>query len=223
MLVNLRKYSLAADLEEAGASGDNASETAAFASLYRKTQPHEQILFPDDPAGTALRFEVLTHDPNLTLDQFQAASSRNGKTGMAAQETLDLLLKEEKGILSSNARNGVFPDVGLDLSLARAQPKTQGDDASGYKVTFWSSATYKSARYVVKEDGHYRVLATTRFPAPIGLEVLDRISAGDLPGARLLLDWLREDWHLAGGDDPLAGADRFPACRPREKTRMLPP
>jgi transglutaminase-like putative cysteine protease/Flp pilus assembly protein TadD len=206
MLVNLRKYSLAADLEEAGASGDSASETAAFASLYRKTQPHEQLLFPDDPSGTALHFEVLTHDPNLTLDQFQAASSRNGKTGMAVQETLDLLLKEEKGILSSNARNGVFPDVGLDLSLARAQPKTQGDDASGYKVTFWSSATYKSARYVVKEDGHYRVLATTRFPAPIGLEVLDRISAGDLPGARLLLDWLREDWHLAGGDDPLAGA-----------------
>ena len=206
MLVNLRKYSLAADLEEAGASGDNASETAAFASLYRKTQPHEQILFPDDPAGTALRFEVLTHDPNLTLDQFQAASSRSGKTGMAIQELLDRLVKEEKGILSSNAREGVFADVGLDLSLARAQPKIQGDDASGYKVTFWSSAAYKSSRYVVKEDGHYKVLATTRFQVPIALEVLDRISAGDLPGARLLLDWLREDWHLAGGDDPLASA-----------------
>jgi Flp pilus assembly protein TadD len=206
MLVNLRKYPLAADLEEAGASGDNASETAAFASLYRKTQPHEQILFPDDPVRTALRFEVLTHDPDLTLDQFRAASSRNGKTAMAIQDVLDLLVKEEKGLLSSNAREGVFDGVGLDLSLARAQPKLQGDDSSGYKVTFWGSAAYKSARYVVKEDGHYKVLATTRFPAPLGLEVLDRISAGDLPGARLLLDWLREDWHLAGGDDPLAGA-----------------
>jgi hypothetical protein len=59
---------------------------------------------------------------------------------------------------------------------------------------------------VVKEDGHYKVLATSLFPAGIGLEVLDRIAAHDLDTARILLDWLREDWHLAGGDDAFADA-----------------
>jgi tetratricopeptide (TPR) repeat protein len=35
--------------------------------------------------------------------------------------------------------------------------------------------------------------------------MLDRINSGDLKGAKVLLDWLREDTHLEGGDDPLGG------------------
>ncbi len=205
MLANLRKYPLAADLEEAGASGPNASDTAAFAALYRKTQPHEQLVFPDDAAGLALRFEVLTYDPDLTLDQLRSMSSRNAKTALATQEVLERFVKGQRGTLSGKAREGSFGDVGIDIALTRAQPKVQGDDASGYKVTLWASADYKSATYVVKEDGHYKVLATSRLPAAIGLEALDRIAANNLAGARVLLDWLREDMHLAGGDDPLSG------------------
>jgi tetratricopeptide (TPR) repeat protein len=205
MLINLRKYSLGADLEEAGASGTNASDTAAFASLYRKTVPHEQFKFPDDPIGVALRFEVLTSDPGLTLDQLRSISSRNGEKVLAASEELDASVKQAKATLSRKARNGDFAVVGLDLSLTRAQPKVQGNDATGYKVTLWPSADYKSARYIVKEDGHYKLLATSHLVGGIGLEVLDRLAANDLAGARVLLDWLREEWHLPGGDDPLAG------------------
>jgi transglutaminase-like putative cysteine protease/tetratricopeptide (TPR) repeat protein len=206
MLVNLRKYPIAADLEDAGASGATASDTSAFAALYRKTQPHEQIVFPDDAAGAAMRFALLTYDPDMTLDQLRSMSSRNGNAGLAAQEVLEWFVKQERAELTSKARQGSLGDVGIDLGLARAQPKAQGDDAIGYKVTLWGSASYKSATYVVKEDGHYKALATTRFPAAIGLEVLDRITANNLTGARVLLDWLREDSHLKGGDDPLSGA-----------------
>lgn len=204
MLVNLRKYSLAADLVEAGASGASASETAAYASLYRKSQLHEQMAFPNDAAGVALRFLLLADDPSLTLDQLQSLSSRNGKAVLATSEVLESTVKSAKGDLSRNARVGSIEDVGIDLSLTRAQPKVQGNDATGYKVTLWGSASYKTATYVVKEEGKYKVLGTSRFPAAIGLEVLDRVAANDLAGARVLLDWLREDWHLAGGDDPLA-------------------
>jgi tetratricopeptide (TPR) repeat protein/transglutaminase-like putative cysteine protease len=207
MLVNLRKYPVAADLEDAGASGATASDTAAFAALYRKTQPHEQIVFAGDAAGTALRFELLIYDPDLTIDQLRSMSSRNGKAGLATQEVLEWVVKQERSELSHKAREGSFGDVGIDIALARAQPKAEGNDTTGYKVTLWGSASYKSATYVVKEDGHNKVLATTRFPTGIGFEVLDRIAANDLVGARFLLDSLREDWRLRGGDDPLAGAD----------------
>ena len=205
MLVNLRKYALAADFEEAGASGDNAADTAANAALYRKTQPHEQIVFGDDPAGVAMRFELLTDDPDLTLDRLRSICSHNGKTGLATQDVLEWLVKEEKGTRSGKARRGQIADVGVDISLTRAQPKVQGNDATGYKVTLWGSASYKSSIYVVKEDGHYRILATTGFPFAMGLEALDRIATQDQAGARVLLDWEREEWHLGGGDDPLAG------------------
>jgi transglutaminase-like putative cysteine protease/Flp pilus assembly protein TadD len=207
MLVNLRKYPLAADLEDAGASGATASDTAAFAALYRKTVAHEQIVFADDALGAAMRFALLTYSPDLTLDQLRSISSRNGKVGLAAQEVLEWFVKLARGDQSSKARQSSIYEVGIDLGLARAQPKAQGDDATGYKVTLYGASNYKSATYVVKEDGHYKVLATTRFPAAIGFEVLGRIAANDLVGARFLLDWVREDLRLSGGDDPLSGAD----------------
>jgi tetratricopeptide (TPR) repeat protein/transglutaminase-like putative cysteine protease len=205
MLVNLRMYVVAADLVEAGAAGDHASETAAYASLYRKTEAHEKIAFSEDAAGVALRFVLLTDDPNLTLDQLLSISSHNGKIVVATPEALESYIKNERRNQIENAREGTFADVGYDLSITRAQPKVQGNDATGYKVVLWGAASYKSVSYVVKEDGHYKLLATAQFPFAIGLEVLDRIAANDLAGARVLLDWLREDWHLQGGDDPLSG------------------
>jgi Flp pilus assembly protein TadD len=206
MLENLRKYLLAADLQEAGASGDNASDAAANAITLRKTQPHEQIVLLDDPTAAAVRYYLLEVNPDLTLDQVRSISSRNGKLALALPDVVDRLAKEERATFSSKARSGLFADVGIDLSVARAQPKLEGNDGTGYKVTLWPSARYKSSIYVVKEEGKYRVLATSQYPAGIGLEVLDRVTANDLAGARTLLDWLREDEHLAGGDDLLVGA-----------------
>jgi tetratricopeptide (TPR) repeat protein/transglutaminase-like putative cysteine protease len=204
MLVNLRKYPLSADLEEASVSGATASDMAAFAALYRKTVPHEQIVFPDDPAGLAMRFYLTETDLDSTIENWRSVSSRNGKIALATQEALERASKEAGGIISGRARQGQFANEGLDVSVTRAQPNVQGDDVSGYKVTLWPSASFKTGIYVVKEDGQYKVLATSQIPAAIGLEVLDHISANDLPGGRVLLDWLREDSHLVGGDDPLS-------------------
>lgn len=206
MMSNLRKYALAADLLEAGASGSEASDTAADALLFRKTQPHEAKVFPDDPVGAALRYELLEMNADLTLEQMRSVTSRNGKSALADPEVVEMLVKEARASISSKVRQGQFDEVGKDIALARAQPKTEGNDNSGYKITLFPSATYKTATYVVKEEGSYKVLGTTRFPAGVGLEVLDRVAANDLAGARTLLDWLRADMHLVGGDDPLSSA-----------------
>ena len=205
MLENLRKYPLAADFIEVGAAGADASDQQAYASLMRRTQLHEQVQPPDDPAGAAIRFLLLEQDPELTVDQLRSISSRNGATTLAISDVRDYLTKTERGTISEKSRKGVFWENGDDFSIARAQPRVQGTDATGYKVTLWPSADYKQSVYVVKEDGRYKVLATSRFPAGIALEVLDRLAGNDQSGARALLDWLREDQHLAGGDDPLAG------------------
>ncbi len=205
MLENLRKYALAADFIEAGAAGADASDQQAYASLMRRTQLHEQIQPPDDPAGAAIRFLLLENDPDLTFDQLRSISSHNGATTLAISDVRDYFTKTERGIISEKSRKGIFWENGEDFSIARAQPSVQGSDATGYKVTLWPAADYKRSVYVVKEDGHCKVLATSRFPAGIGLEVLDRLAANDQSGARALLDWLREDQHLEGGDDPLAG------------------
>ena len=153
----------------------------------------------------AIRLALLEQAPDLTVDQLRSISSRNGAPALAISDVRDYFTKNERGTISEKSRKGVFWENGDDFSIARAQPSVQGSDATGYKVTLWPSADYKRSVYVVKEDGRYKVLATSRFPAGIGLEVLDRLAANDQSGARVLLDWLREDQHLAGGDDPLAG------------------
>jgi transglutaminase-like putative cysteine protease/tetratricopeptide (TPR) repeat protein len=206
MLVNIRKYSLSADLYEASASGSNAAQTVAYASLCRKARPREQLQLSDDPLGLALRFELVRWDPDLTIEQMRSISSRNGAKVFATSEAVDGYVKENRSARSRRAREGDFPDRGHDLSLAEAQPRVEGNDATGYKIKLWPSSSNWAAVYVVKEDGHYKTLASNRFTAGIGLEALDRIAANDLSGVRSLLDWLREDWHLAGGDDPLADA-----------------
>jgi len=58
---------------------------------------------------------------------------------------------------------------------------------------------------VIKEDIKYKILDGAEKPNSIGLEILDRLQSGNTAGARVLLDWVRDEEHLAGGDDPLAG------------------
>lgn len=205
LLESLRKYSLAADFAEAGAAGADASDQQAYASLMRRTQLHEQVQPSSDAAGAAIRFLLLEREPDLTVDQLRSISSRNGAAALAISDVRDYLATTERRTIIEKARKGVFWENGDDFSIARAQPSVQGSDTTGYKVTLFPSADYKRSVYVVREDGQYKVLATSRFPAGIGLEVLDRLAANDESGARVLLDWLREDQHLAGGDDPLAG------------------
>ena len=195
MLVHIRMYAEGANLEEAGESGNTASDTAAYVSLYRKTVPHEQFKFDDDPAGLALRFEVLTSDPNLTLDQLRAICSRNGQRMLATKDALDWFVKRARGTLSQKSVTTISL-TSVWISLTRAQPKVQGNDATGYRVTLWPSAKYKEERYIVKEDGHYKLLGLSRSYGGVGLEILDRIALGDLSGARILLDWVREEWHI---------------------------
>jgi len=53
-----------------------------------------------------------------------------------------------------------------------------------------------STFFVVNEDGQYKLLDSGDKPNSIALEMLGRIKSGDLKGAKVLLDWLREDSHL---------------------------
>ncbi len=205
MLADLGEYPLAGDLESAAESSESASSTAAYAELYRATKPRKQIKFPDNPEGVAERFSLLELDANLTLAELNSICSRNGRKTIATEEVRKQLVKERKQQLSEDARKDNFPDVGLDLSITRAQPRVQGNDRVGYKVILWPFEDYKTSVYIVKEQGQYKVLATSQYPVAIGLEVLDHLASHDLAGARQLLDWLRDDEHLVGGDDPLAG------------------
>src|SRR6185437_9019698 len=207
ILLNLRLYSTAADLLQAGASGDDSARVVALAAMLRKARKHEDIQFKNDPADVETKFFLSSADPHETLQKVKALASRNALEVIANTDPdeIEKILKTAQQTRSMLARNGSNPDVSLDLMVQGFQPKVDGNDATGYRVIMQVPGGTKITGFVVKENGQYKILDTAQDPNALGLEILDRVAANNLVGARALLDWLRDEQHLEGGDDPFAG------------------
>jgi transglutaminase-like putative cysteine protease/Flp pilus assembly protein TadD len=208
MLMKIRQYPLAADFLEAGAAGDNAAQTMGLARVLRNAQRHEDMHFANTPADQVKRAFLLSMDPELTEAKLEAVSSRNALAVMKNEDEKEMesALEAGKKMNSWLARDDSSMDVEIDYRLQEFDPKGEGIDDLGYREKVQYTNGAKGAFFVVKEDGQYKLLDTDDKPNSIALEMLDRIKAGDLKGAKALLDWLREDLHLDGGDDPLGGA-----------------
>jgi tetratricopeptide (TPR) repeat protein len=206
MLMNARKYPQAADLLQVGASGDRTAAVGGLVPILRRTKLHEQFVIPNDPVGAVDRLLFFTFDAHPTQDTLKALASRSAQAVMRRfdKEEMEDLLATGTESRRSSIQSGVAPDVGLDLSLSGTDVKTEGDDAAGYRETAQTFG-HKMVMFVVKEDGGYKLLDSVDKPDAVALEVLDRIAAHDFPGARKLLDWVRDDEHIEGGDDPFAG------------------
>jgi tetratricopeptide (TPR) repeat protein len=207
MLMNTRHYALAADFLQAGAGGDNAAQTMGLAGMLRDAKRHEDLQFANTPTDLVKRAFLLTMDPNLTPAKMEAILSRNAIAVLHAEDSEDLNkeLSAGKNLNSQMARQGNSLDVTIDILLQAFDPKGDGDDTTGYREKVQIPGGPSMTFFVVKEGGQYKLLDTADKPNAVALEVLDRIKAGNLTGAKALLDWIREDQHLGGGDDTLGG------------------
>jgi transglutaminase-like putative cysteine protease len=211
MLMNKRLYTVAADLMEAGAAGDTAGQTVARATMLRKARLHEKVTYGNDPGGFAMSYFFSTFSLDLTVETVRGFLSRNALLVLNNSDPEDIknILDTGKKLRRSLVRSGASPDVVLDILTQLVQPKVEGGDASGYRVKMQIPGGKNETVFIVKEEGKYKILDSLEKPNSLGLEIVERVASGDLAGARVLLDWLREDQHLAGGDDPLSG-DAFP-------------
>jgi len=208
MLTTIRNYPVAADLLEAGAAGDNAAQTMGMATMLRTAQHHEDLQFANTPTDLVKHAFVQLLDPDLTIEKLNALSSRNALVVMRAEDASEIkdALRTGKQLNSQLARQDTSLDLTIDILLQAFDPKIEGNDATGYRIKVQTPGGSNTTFFVVKEDGQYKLLDTADKPNSIALEMVDRIKAGDLNGAKVLLDWLREDRHLEGGDDPFGGA-----------------
>ncbi|MGB8259761.1 MAG: transglutaminase domain-containing protein, partial [Terracidiphilus sp.] len=207
MLMNIRQYQLAADFLEAGANGENAAHDIRLASLLRGAQHHEDLHFADKPEDVVRRAFLLSMDPNVTQATLDSIYSRNAQAVLRAEneEERKKNLEAGKQLNSQLARDDSSLDVTVDIMANGMDPKGEGGDETGYRERAQVPGGSEMTFFVVREDGHYRLLDDTERPNSIGLEMLERIDANKLASAKTLLDWLREDQHLEGGDDPFGG------------------
>lgn len=210
-LMRLHQYASAADLLQAGASGDNASQTVALASMLRNARPREDLKFEDNAKGAVERFFLLELEPGVTLDTLRSVSSRNARIvlGDTDADEIEQSLNAGRQMRSMFTRSGLPADVMLDLMVPLLDPTAEGTDATGYRVALHMPGAKDMVLFVVREDGQFKLLDSSDKPNAIGLEILDRLNAHDLVAARQMLDWMRELQHLAGGDDPFEG-EAFP-------------
>ncbi len=207
MLMNTRNYALAADFLQAGAGGDNAAQTMGLAGMLRDAKRHEDLQFANTPVDLVKHVFVLTMDPDLTEAKLMALAGKNAIVTMKATdpEETKKSLETAKKLNSQMARKDNSLNVTIDILMQAFDAKSEGDDATGYREKIQIPGGPNLTFFVVKEGGQYKLLDSTDKPNAIALEMLDRIKAGNLNGAKALLDWIREDQHLGGGDDTLGG------------------
>jgi transglutaminase-like putative cysteine protease/Flp pilus assembly protein TadD len=207
MLMNTRLYPPTADLLEAGASGDSAAHTLARVASFRKARLHESIVYPNDPAGVALNYHFAKMTSDAGIEGLKGVLSRNALLVVKNMDHDELqgLLNQGTEFRHSLTRSGTSPDVVLDVATQTIDPKVEGNDATGYRVRLPVPGGNTTSVFIVKEGGTYKILAESTHLAPVGLEILDRVSSNDIAGAQALLNWVREDQHLWGGDDPFEG------------------
>lgn len=207
MLMNIRAYAASADFLQAGAAGDGAAQTLGLANMLRGAKHHEDLQFANTPQDLVKHVFLTSMSPDLTEAKLLALASRNAAIVIRKEDPEEIknTLETGKKLDMQLARNGGSMDVTIDILMQAFEPTVEGNDATGYRVKVQIPGENSSTFFVVKEDGQYKLLDTSEKPNSIALEILDRVKNGDLAGAKALLDWLREDQHLEGGDDPLGG------------------
>ncbi|MCL4523463.1 MAG: DUF3857 domain-containing protein [Acidobacteria bacterium] len=206
-LVQLRFYPQGADLLAAGARGAaNATATLGQAEMYRKAIRYEDLkLSPSDPRDAVKQMFALIFAPERPKkEDLMAISSKAAADELSKEDERDSV-GELTGARIVLARSGVPLAVGRDLIVANIQFSAEGIEGGDYRVRTEAPGSAPMTFLVVRENGVYRILDEAKSATSVGLEVLWRVDRGDLPGARRLLDWVREEMQLTGGDDPYAG------------------
>jgi len=206
--VSLRRYALAADLLEAGAKGANATRLLNLAAMLRRTVRIDDLKPQDTLEDFVRQSMILALTPDLTLEKARSVESVNAikaNPSPTPKERDKLLHHASRVVTRSAIAAGISPEAMADIALQAIQIKSSGDDATGYQVYLTAGAQPTQEEIYVREKGRLKVLAQISDPAPVGLEVLDRVNRGDIAGARRLLDWVYAAEPHAASEDPYAG------------------
>jgi len=186
-LISLRLYSQAADVLTAA----NAI-TPQQAERLRALHPYVPADIPaNDPRAVIQQMiiaeltgafderaatQMLAHQAYPTEAIWQRSLQRN----LAANGALQMQWK----------KSGVSPDVLTDFSLANLKLTATGNDATGYRISMQRGpGPALQTFFVVKEDGSYRIAATSRTDPEAGAEAIYLLRSGNEAAARNLLNW----------------------------------
>ena len=205
-LAQKRDYPGAAELAEAAiANGDRAGQLQARLRLLKKAKQVDASTLPErtpEEFVTKVLAQAISGqaDPDALARRFlaQGAWYEPGKSSVTGAF---------EGMRTGVARGGSGVSLELlgDLTASGLEFRVDGSAKVGQRVftTIELGASRQINLYVVKEAGKYKLRAFGDETSELGAEAFAAASTGDDKRARQWLDWAREIYHAAGGEDPL--------------------
>jgi tetratricopeptide (TPR) repeat protein len=206
-LIQMREYAKAAEILSVAARGaENAAQILGQAELFRKVKRYEELTFPEnDPKAAVLKmFATIFAPDKASSKEFFALFSRVNDEDTKAPDAGEELENVFNSARQQMLRSGLSLAVARDVVLGNMPITQEGEERFGYRIRVQGGGRSMTV-IVVREVDKYVVLDSLDNPTGAGREALARVERGDLEGARRLLDWVREDTPLGGGDDPYAG------------------
>ncbi len=207
MLLRLRLYPEAAEMLSAAAEGqqDSAATAQRIALLRQLTPWNGKYLPATDPCSVVQRMFIAYLTGRFDETIANEVLSRHAYS--SDDEWQNNLKKSEqtRGMLHLLAGKSQLPAVVLlDVTIGNLKFSAEGDDESGYRITLNRLGAKATQYFVTKDNGAYFVV-TNGTASEAGNEALYLLNAGRNKEAQSLLNWMREQMHKGGGDDPLAG------------------
>lgn len=203
LLIHLRMYPRAVELLNAAAAGQaNSSKLRKRIEIMHDVRPYEEVLLPEsDPRRVVQNFLLHSLDPGAAPEEI----FRYMEVDAADQKAEALENARGARLLRRSFESDELPSVMVpDLLISNLQMSVDGDEHMGFRIRAKLGDTPLTAIVAQRSVG-YRIVVMDDASAA-GREVLRRLSANDLKGAKLWLDWEREELTLSSGDDPLGGA-----------------
>ncbi|MDR3751511.1 MAG: hypothetical protein P4K94_08505 [Terracidiphilus sp.] len=207
-LTNMRLYTQAADLLEAGieVQGDSGV-TLHKIQVLRSIKPYQGESLPDsDPRSPIQKHLTTTLTGNLTDAVLSACVSRHAYSDPNEWASISRRSNEEVGTLHQlSIKTGLPLIVMRDIVLGTMKLIVEPSDQPGYRIDLQIMSVSKRF-FVVKEDGGFRIVAEGNASAPVGAEALYLLQHGQEAVARSLLDWKRDQYQVGTGNSPIEDA-----------------
>ena len=210
-LMVLRRYDLAAGIMTAAAAGaaNPASVTNLIEILHKARRVEEMtqtIRQPEDLIAAVSVRVVLAEEHDTSWWDLFSPWMTNGER----PEEMKTLARAVGGLKTQVRASGLTLEGALDIGLPAARFSRDGSDDSGWVVRMIApgmetGSTQEQVWFVIREDGHYHVLAAVREFSGVARLAWRLADQGKTEEARVWLDRVRRELHAGSGDDPLSG------------------
>ena len=208
LLMHMRLYPEAAGILSASVEGDaNSAAVTQQIEMYRHLTPWKGLTLPaTNPASVVERMFMAvlagTYDEKLNGEILSRHAYGSDEEWHRNFEKM----MRSSGLARFYAAQGGLPtSVVVDLLAGNFKFSSEGDDATGYRVSVQALGASAQQLFVSREDVGFRIVTDGKTSSEVGNEVLTLLDKGKDAEARSLLDWMRDQMHRGGGDDQLSG------------------